>query len=537
MHNKSKYLLLYIFFILSISILFSTISTLSENRIQTQKDILIKQAQTHFKDQVNTRQWNAYYDGVYVIPKNGETPSPYLKNNILKVDDNLTLIRINSALMTRQLSEQLKNDSFQFKITSLTPINPNNIATSFQKRALQYFEKNKKYDYFELNENTFNYMEALVTEKSCLQCHSDQGHKLGDIRGGISISLSSKNYNNLENRINNEASTIKIIALLFLVSITILIHKQISNNEKLEKEVRVRTQEINSSKKLLYKILDNDESFLLLSDGTEITFANKPLLDFAGFNSLEDLENKDHHISDKFELVDDKEFLKPTHDGIHWIRYIQEQHKTRNLKVLVKQNNTSHYFKINAKEIEVDNKLLYLIIFDEITESYERIKLLKEEASRDSLTGLFNRRKLDKILTKEIEIAKYLNTDLSIIFLDIDHFKKVNDNYGHDIGDEILIDLAKIIEKTTRKNDFLSRWGGEEFMITLQATNIEEAKRLAEKLRHVIELHKFSSSINITVSFGVTNYINNESKDNFTKRVDEALYEAKNSGRNKVIVK
>jgi len=537
MSNKYKYLLLYIFFLSSISILFFTVNTLSKNRIQIQKEILLKQAQTHFKDQVNTRKWNAHYGGVYVIPKDGEKPNPYLKNNILKVDDNLTLIKINPAWMTRQLSEQLKNDGFQFQITSLTPINPNNIATPFQKRALEYFEKNKQYDYFELNKNTFNYMGALVTEKSCLPCHAYQGYKLGDIRGGISISLNSRKYNDLESRINNEASTIRMIALLFLVSITILIHKQISNNEKLEKEVKIRTQEINSTKKLLHKILDNDESFLLLSDGEEITFANKPLLNFAGFDSLEDLENKEHHISDKFELVDNEEFLKPTHNGIHWIKYIQEQHKTKKLKVLVKQNNVSHYFKINAKEIEIDNKVLYLIIFDEITESYERIKSLKEEASTDSLTGLFNRRKLDKILIKEIEIAKYLNTDLSIIFLDIDHFKKVNDNYGHNIGDDILIDLAKIIKKTTRKNDFLSRWGGEEFMITLQATSVDEAKILAEKLRHVIEIHKFSSSINITVSLGVTRYINNESKDNFTKRVDEALYEAKNSGRNRVIVK
>jgi len=537
MNNKYKYTMLYIFFIISVSALSFTIDFISKNRIQTQENILLKQAQIHFKDQVNTRKWNAHYGGVYVIPKNGTQPNPYLKNNILKVDENLTLIKINPAWMTRQLSEQLQNDEFSFKITSLTPINPKNKATPFQKRALEYFDKNKKYDYFEIDDDNFNYMGALVTENSCLPCHKHQGYKVGDIRGGISISLNSKKYNHLQNRIKNEAFIIKILALFFLVSITTLIHKQLSNNEKLEQEVINRTKEINSTKKLLHKILDNDQSYLFLSDGNNIIFANKPLLDFAGFSTLEELENKDHHISDKFEVVDDEEFIKANNKGIHWIKYIQDNYKTKKLKVLVKQKGVNHYFKIHAKEIDIDNKLLYLIIFDEITESYERIKSLKEEASTDSLTGLFNRRKLDRILNKEIELAQYLGSELSIIFLDIDHFKDVNDTYGHDIGDNILKDLANIIRQTTRKNDFIARWGGEEFMITLQSTNIQEAEKLANKLRVAVQEYNFPCSRTISISLGVTQLKETDNKDSFTKRVDEALYAAKNSGRNKVVVK
>ena len=537
MNNKYKYILLYMFFIISVSGLSFTIDFISKNRIQTQQDILLKQAQIHFKDQVNTRKWNAHYGGVYVIPKNGELPNPYLKNNILKVDDNLTLIKINPAWMTRQLSEQLQNDAFSFKITSLTPINPKNIATPFQKRALEYFEKNKKYDYFEIASNNFNYMGALVTEKSCMPCHKHQGYKVGDIRGGISISLDTKKYNYLQDRIENEALTIKILAIFFLVSITILIHKQLSNNEQLEQEVKNRTKEINSTKKLLHKILDNDQSYLFLSDGTDIIFANKPLLDFAEFNSLEELENKNHHISDKFETLDDEDFIKADNNGMHWINYIQENYKSKKLKVLVKQKGVKHYFKIHAKEIDIDNKILYLIIFDEITESYEKIKSLKEEAATDALTGLFNRRKLDKILNKEIELAQYLNSELSIIFLDIDHFKDVNDTYGHDIGDDILRDLSNIIRQTTRKNDFIARWGGEEFMVTLQSTSVQEAEKLAQKLRVAVQEYKFKCSRTITISLGVTQLKETDTKDSFTKRVDEALYEAKNSGRNRVVSK
>lgn len=537
MNNKYKYSFLYIFFTLSITSLAFTIDSITQERIQTQQNILLKQAQTHFKDQVNTRKWNAKYGGVYVKPRASERPNPYLKDNILKVDDNLTLIRINPAWMTRQLSEQLEDDDFSFQITSLDPINPQNKANKFQLRALKYFEKNNIYDYFEISKDKFNYMGALITEKSCLACHQEQGYKLGGIRGGISISLNSKKYNRIQNRIEKEALIMKILSLLFLISITLLMRKQISNNKKLAEEVKNRTKEININKKLLHTILDNDQSYLLLSNGSEIIFANKPLLDFADLNSLEELENKNHHISDKFEIVDDDDFLRPNHDGLHWIKYIQEKHKIKNLKVLVKQNNINHYFKIHAKEINIDNKLLYLIIFDEITESYQRIQSLKEEASTDSLTGLFNRRKLDKILNKEIELAQYLNSELSIIFLDIDHFKEVNDTYGHDVGDDILRDLSNIIRQTTRKNDFIARWGGEEFMVTLQSTSIEEAEKLAQNLRAAVENHRFKCSRTITISLGVTQLNETDNKDNFTKRVDEALYEAKNSGRNRVVVK
>jgi len=166
-----------------------------------------------------------------------------------------------------------------------------------------------------------------------------------------------------------------------------------------------------------------------------------------------------------------------------------------------------------------------------------KIKKLKTEASTDPLTGLFNRRRLDNILTKEIELSVDTNRDLSIIFLDIDYFKVINDTYGHDIGDEILIGLSALITQTTRKNDFVSRWGGEEFMITLQSTSIDEATALAEKLRVKVQEHIFGCAGNITISLGVTSYEDGENRDSFTKRVDVALYEAKNGGRNKVIAK
>ena len=168
---------------------------------------------------------------------------------------------------------------------------------------------------------------------------------------------------------------------------------------------------------------------------------------------------------------------------------------------------------------------------------WKKINSLEEKASRDVLTNLFNRGKFDDVLSKEIELSKTTLAPLSIIFLDIDHFKVVNDTHGHDAGDYVLIELAKILGSNVRKSDFVARWGGEEFVIALQSTNIEEASLLAEKLRISTQHYNFLSGGKQTISLGVTQYKNAEPQANFIKRVDDALYEAKETGRNRVVVK
>jgi len=538
MNNLNKYVALAAIFIISVFALFYPIDVFSQKGIELQKQILLKQAQTHFHDQVNTRKWNAMYGGVYVKPLKDQKPNPYLKNNTLKVDENLTLIKINPAWMTRQLSEISDIKDFHFTITSLIPINPNNKATPFEQRALKYIEKNNAKDYYEFNNNSqFNYMGALITTKACLPCHAHQGYVLGDIRGGISINLDSAEYEIVTSSIKNRALVIKIFAIFFLLSISLLIYKQLRHSEKLQSEVDRRTKEIKSTKELLQKILDVNTSFIILADGTDITYANKTILEFAGFNSIAEFKKQYNYISDKFEEVDDENFLQTQIDGVHWIEYLKREQDSKELKVLVIKDEEKRYFKPYAKAINTENKVLYLITFDEITNEYVKIQELEHRASTDSLTKLFNRSKFDNVLEKEMELSSTTLSPLSIIFLDIDHFKEVNDTYGHDVGDKILISLAQIITATTRSGDFVARWGGEEFMITLQSTNSSQATLLANKLRKAVEEYLFESVGKLTISLGVTEYKNSESEDEFIKRVDEALYEAKESGRNRVVVK
>ena len=120
---------------------------------------------------------------------------------------------------------------------------------------------------------------------------------------------------------------------------------------------------------------------------------------------------------------------------------------------------------------------------------------------------------------------------------DIDDFKNINDTYGHDVGDIVLIDLANIVKKTIRATDYAARWGGEEFMVLLPETSIDETSRIAHELRENVEKYQPKDiSLPITISIGVAEFIANENtKDDFIKNVDIALYQAKRAGKNRVI--
>lgn len=538
MININKYIVLYSSFLALLLLIIFGVNKLRDNNILLQKDVLLKQARTHFQDQVNTRKWNALHGSVYVKPNRELKPNKYLKDNTLKTDKGETLIRINPAWMTRQLSELLTTGDFHFKITSETPINPINKADEFEKRALKYVRKNSSNEYFELNENEkYRYLGALIIEKSCLPCHEHQGYKIGDIRGGISISLSTDDYEDIVTYVMDRAFIIKMIIIFLLTSILLLIHKQFRNNENLQDEVFKQTKEIRDTKKLLQEVLDTDHNFLMVADGKKIILANKTMLDFFNVSSLEVFLKKYGHISSFFITEEDEEYLSDYIDGEHWLSYLNNEQKNKDLKILMNKDNKKRYFKPHTKELTIDNRKLNIIIFDDITKELVKINSLEEKAAKDDLTNLFNRGKFNEVLSGEISLSKLTSSQLSIIFLDIDYFKTVNDKYGHDAGDYVLIELAKILESSVRKNDFVARWGGEEFIILMQSTNAQEAYISAEKIRKYVESYNFFKGGNQTVSLGVTQYNDNEPEADFIKRVDDALYEAKESGRNKTVTK
>ena len=161
-------------------------------------------------------------------------------------------------------------------------------------------------------------------------------------------------------------------------------------------------------------------------------------------------------------------------------------------------------------------------------------KKLEKISQTDKLTSIYNRTKLDMILELEFKNKKRYEKPLSLILIDIDYFKKINDTCGHLCGDEILKEFSNLLKNSIRETDFIGRWGGEEFLIILQDTDINGAIKLAEKLRKLIFEYTFPFVGHKTASFGVSTYHAGDDEKNIIKRADNALYEAKKAGRNLV---
>ena len=187
--------------------------------------------------------------------------------------------------------------------------------------------------------------------------------------------------------------------------------------------------------------------------------------------------------------------------------------------------------KVMKRKIEQANKEL-LMLHEQLKEENE--KLLKS-AITDELTGVYNRKFFEKRVVEEMEIADRANEHISLIIFDLDRFKLVNDNFGHQFGDEVLKRTTQIAGDLIRKTDFLNRVGGEEFAIILPNTNKAQAVFVAEKVRKALEDNQHFKVGQVTGSFGVAERMKAESLRSWYKRADNALYQAKNTGRNRVV--
>lgn len=205
--------------------------------------------------------------------------------------------------------------------------------------------------------------------------------------------------------------------------------------------------------------------------------------------------------------------------------------------------------EVVANPVHHAGSVAILGVVRDITERKKKEKEIHLLAATDSLTGLANRREFTSILENEISRARRYGTPLSLVAFDLDHFKQINDSFGHDIGDHVLQTIASLVKRSIREMDVEARWGGEEFLVLMPQSDIQAATNAAEKLRHAIAHHRFnttgsvaanSGSItasfrSVTASFGVAEFGPQDDMNSLLKRADEALYKAKGNGRNCVV--
>lgn len=188
-----------------------------------------------------------------------------------------------------------------------------------------------------------------------------------------------------------------------------------------------------------------------------------------------------------------------------------------------------------VRELEDRNKVLERIVEKQTLELRSSVEKLNHLAATDKLTGLYNRMKLDEILRQELARAGRYGETFSLIILDIDHFKDINDLYGHLSGDAVLKQFGVLLKERCRETDIIGRWGGEEIVILCAGTSISEAMSFAELLKADIGTCRFPVDRTVTASFGVSEFEPGDTPESMIDRADKALYQSKSAGRNSVI--
>lgn len=294
-------------------------------------------------------------------------------------------------------------------------------------------------------------------------------------------------------------------------------------------------KELMEQKRYLQSILDSQDNMIIVADREKIHEVNISFLQFFGFYSTDDMSNNLHRISEM--TVEVEGCLKPGEAKSMWLDALDSEEGAGQYRLVAfRQEGAENprFFSVTFKPLSIESEL-YVLEFSDVTALEERSREFETRANYDALTRIFNRRRFLELLEHGIDTAKRLNHELSIVFFDIDHFKRINDTYGHNTGDDVLRGLASLVSGTIRRTDIFARWGGEEFLILLESTSLENAARMAEKLRKTIMEHEFPGVKQVTCSFGVTSYLPGEKGDTFISRADSALYKAKESGRNRVI--
>lgn len=287
-------------------------------------------------------------------------------------------------------------------------------------------------------------------------------------------------------------------------------------------------------KKNLISFIQLNSNITLLSTNNKLISINKVGLDFFGYGSLRELTDEHISISDFF--IETENCINKHTYGKKWLEKLSKNTKdTHTVNIRGEMDNISQFFHIKVSKMRYNNT--YLISLNNISNLVREKEEIRTIADHDALTHIYNRVKFNSMFTQIIDTSQRHNEDFSIILFDIDHFKSVNDNYGHNVGDRVLVELVSLVKIGLRDKDVFARWGGEEFVVLCKRTSVRQAEQLATRLRKDIENYTFDVVKKMTCSFGVSQFKVGDSKNELFQRVDEALYLAKDRGRNQVVIK
>ncbi len=263
----------------------------------------------------------------------------------------------------------------------------------------------------------------------------------------------------------------------------------------------------------LQKIIDSQNTLLFVTNDDSIEFANQRFIDYFKAKDMDDIKRKGLRL---YHFLDDD--LKSYEELYHFTND-DEKHITIEKDTFIMQ----------ATLIESMHKLFTL---SKVTSLNNAKQNLENEVQLDALTGAYRKKYFDKRVEKELADKNAC----ALAVLDIDDFKRVNDIYGHQVGDQVLQEFTTLIQSELHEDDIFARWGGEEFLILLKGDNTDETMERIEVMRRHIDAFSFATIDHLTASFGVAWYQDDDDSSSLLNRADKALYKAKSSGKNKIIV-
>jgi len=262
----------------------------------------------------------------------------------------------------------------------------------------------------------------------------------------------------------------------------------------------------------IQKILDSQNNLLVVAHNNVIEYANKRFMEYFSLRSMDDLKDRTLY---NFGLTSLK---------VNNFEELYEYAKDKEQKVTIGEDT----FLVKATLLEKTYKLFTL---SNITHLNNINQALKSKIDFDPLTGIYRKQFFDTKLIDELKE----DSNFTLVVIDIDDFKKINDTYGHLVGDKVLKEFTSIIQSHLRQGDIFSRWGGEEFLILIKCYTKEPIIEKIEHIRQLIEKHQFDGVGSLTSSFGITISHSTDTIDTIYKRADEALYQAKKLGKNRVV--
>ena len=508
-----------------------------------------------------TRDWNALHGGVYAPITEKTQPNEYLEHprRDLETTDGQRLTMINPAFMTRQIAEIAeKIEGVKFHITSLNPIRPANKADEWEAESLKLFEKEGLKERLSLIENdsatVHRYMAPLLVKEACLQCHAKQQYKLGDIRGGISITMPATRALNIREQQRQRTllfyglAALLIAGLLHFVATRTKRHlaklSQLAGqqerligertrelwvaNRSLQAEVEQRKQSENELR-ISAAVMENAAEGIMVTDGdNRIIRVNPAFTVITGYRPAEVLGKNPRVLSSGRHDATYYAALWAAleHDG-HWSGDIWNRRKDGSAILCALAIAT-----ISERQSGVGR---YVATFSDITRRKEVEDKLRHRASTDPLTELPNRVLFFDRLQQALAQAERYAQTFALLYVDLDHFKEVNDSLGHAAGDQLLIETARRLQQAVRESDTVARLGGDEFAIILaqvqDQSEIEEiAQRIVNDLANPFKLDVGVAQVSGSIGIAIWPDAGKDT-DTLTHNADLALYKAKTGGR------